>query len=141
MDTGLKTSVGGGGLRALDTGVSAYNCLADPPHPLPIARNQTDTITSGAPSPAESGRSASVYAPQHARYAPRPTAPDQSAPLNRRFHVISCPIGELRVHPSYARHGLSVDPSRLSAVADRGDFAFQDPIVITRDRILIDGYA
>jgi hypothetical protein len=34
-----------------------------------------------------------------------------------------------------------VDPCKLSALADRGDRAFCDPIAITRDRIVIDGYA
>jgi hypothetical protein len=134
MDTGVKTSVGGGGIRTLDTGVSAYNRLIDPPHPLPIARNQTDTITSGAPSPAESGRSASVYAPPA-------TALDHLGPLNRTPHLISCPIGELRPLPSNARHRLSLDACKLSALAERGDQAFCDPIVVTRDRIVIDGYA
>lgn len=57
------------------------------------------------------------------------------------IHLISCPIGELRPHPSYARHGLSVNTSTLSVLAERGDRAFCDPIVVTRDRIVIDGYA
>ena len=34
-----------------------------------------------------------------------------------------------------------MDSSKLSALAERGDLAFRDPIVITRDRIVIDGYA
>jgi len=34
-----------------------------------------------------------------------------------------------------------VDASRLSALAARGDLAFADPIVVTRDRTVIDGYA
>jgi hypothetical protein len=34
-----------------------------------------------------------------------------------------------------------VDASNLSALADRGDRSFCDPIAITRDRIVIDGYA
>jgi hypothetical protein len=34
-----------------------------------------------------------------------------------------------------------VDTSKLSALAERGDLAFSDPIVITHDRIVIDGYA
>jgi hypothetical protein len=55
--------------------------------------------------------------------------------------LICCPIGELRPHPSYARHKLSVDASKLSCLSERGDLAFCDPIVVTRDRIVIDGYA
>jgi hypothetical protein len=68
---------GEGGIRTLGTGVSPYNGLANSTRPLPIARNQSDTITSDALSRAESGCSASLYAPQ---YAPRPTALDQCAP-------------------------------------------------------------
>jgi len=36
---------------------------------------------------------------------------------------------------------MSVDACKLSVLADRGDQAFRDPIAITRDRIVIDGYA
>jgi hypothetical protein len=38
-------------------------------------------------------------------------------------------------------HKLSVDASKLSCLSERGDLAFCDPIVVTRDRIVIDGYA
>jgi len=34
-----------------------------------------------------------------------------------------------------------VDASKLSALAERGDLAFCDPIAITRERIIIDGYS
>jgi len=34
-----------------------------------------------------------------------------------------------------------VDASKLSALAERGEFAFCDPVVITRERIVIDGHA
>jgi len=130
-------SGGEGGIRTLGTGVSPYNGLANAARPLPIARNQSDTITSDVPSRAESGCSATVYAPQ---YAPHPAELAQGSD-NRRPHLISCLIGELRAHPSYIQHKLSVDASRFSALAQRGDLAFADPIVITRDRIVIDGYA
>jgi len=51
---------------------------------------------------------------------------DQWAQLTRRPHLISCPIGDLRPHLSYAQHRLAVDVCRLSALADRGDRAFCD---------------
>jgi len=44
-------------------------------------------------------------------------------------------------HPSYGRHRFTVSPSRLSAVAESGDFALHEPLMITRDRTIIDGYA
>jgi hypothetical protein len=122
MGTVVNKSGGEGGFGPLGTGVSPYNGIANSPRPLPIARNQSDTITSSAPTREESGCSACVYAP---RYAP----------------VICCPVGELRPHPSYARHKLSVDASKLSCLSERGNLAFCDPIVVTRERIVIDGYA
>jgi hypothetical protein len=50
-------------------------------------------------------------------------------------------VDELRCHPSYRRHNLSVTASQLAAVSARGELAFRDPIVITRDRVVVDGYA
>jgi hypothetical protein len=50
-------------------------------------------------------------------------------------------VSELRPHPSYARHDLAVHATQLSALASRGDLAFQEPIVVTRSRTIIDGYA
>lgn len=131
---------GEGGIRTLDTRVSPYNGLANSARSLHTARDQSGTITSDVPSRAESGCSACLYAPQ---YAPFPTASDEweRERLSRRPHLTCCPIADLRPHPNYARHRLSVDPCKLSALADRGDRAFCDPIKITRDRIVIDGYA
>jgi hypothetical protein len=52
-----------------------------------------------------------------------------------------CSVSELRPHASYVRHGLSVDAARVSALASTGDHSSHEPIVITRDRTIIDGYA
>jgi hypothetical protein len=57
-----------------------------------------------------------------------------------KSQVISCSVCELRPHPSYARHNLSVPAYKLAALADLGDLAFQSPFIITRDRLIIDGY-
>lgn len=103
---------------------------------LPIARNQSDTVTLDAPSRAQSGCSATQYAPQ---YAPCPQALDQRS--SRVARLISCEISELQPHPSYVRHKLPVDLRKLSVLADLGDRAFCDPLMITRDRIIIDGYS
>jgi hypothetical protein len=48
---------------------------------------------------------------------------------------------ELRPHPSYAKHGLTVPASKLSALRERGELAFAEFVTITRDRTIIDGYA
>jgi hypothetical protein len=119
---GVKTASGKGIILTVGTSASPYDGLANSARPLPIARNELDTIVSDAPSRTESACSAILYAPQ---YAP----------------LVCCPVSELRPHPSYAHHKLSVDASKLSALSERGDVAFRHPIVITRDRIVIDGYA
>jgi hypothetical protein len=48
---------------------------------------------------------------------------------------------ELRPHPSYVRHQLLVSASQLSALAALGTLAFREPIVVTRNLTIIDGYA
>jgi len=54
---------------------------------------------------------------------------------------VTCRLGELRHHPSYLRLRLTVPASRLSALAEQGELAFREPLAITRERIVIDGYA
>lgn len=55
--------------------------------------------------------------------------------------IVSRDPYELCPHPSYARHGLAVSAAKLSAVRARGELAFLEPLAITRDKIIIDGYA
>lgn len=55
--------------------------------------------------------------------------------------IVTCAPSELRPHPSYSRHGLSVPASRLSALRERGALAFAEHLTITRDRTIVDGYA
>jgi len=50
-------------------------------------------------------------------------------------------VDELRRNSSYVRHQLTVSASQLSALAALGDLAFLEPLLITRDGIIIDGYA
>jgi hypothetical protein len=57
------------------------------------------------------------------------------------FRLVNCSVDELRPHPSYIRHKLSVTGSQLSALAAQGSIALQQPLMITRDRRIIDGYA
>jgi Spy/CpxP family protein refolding chaperone len=52
-----------------------------------------------------------------------------------------CSIEQIRPHPAYAQLGLAPSTRSLSVLADRGDAVFQQPLIITRDRILVDGYA
>lgn len=55
--------------------------------------------------------------------------------------LVTCRVDELHPHPSYVRHQCSVSAAQLSALAALGDLAFREPIVITRGRAIIDGYA
>ena len=55
--------------------------------------------------------------------------------------LVTCRLDELHPHPSYLRHHLTVSAAQLSALAERGDRAFQEPLVITRDGTILDGYA
>jgi len=61
----------------------------------------------------------------------------------QRFNgqLITCHPDELRPHASYDRHNLLVSASQLDAVTALGDLAFEDPLVITADRKIIDGRA
>ena len=54
---------------------------------------------------------------------------------------VTCRLGELRPHPSYVRLRLTVPVSKLSALAEQGDLAFREALLITRECIVIDGYA
>ena len=137
IDTGFKISGGEGGNRTLDTGVSPYNGLANSPRPLPIARNQSVTLGSGFLSRGESGCSADVYAPD---YAPPPTEFVLGTEA-RAVRLVTCSVSELKPHPSYARHDLSVQPFKLSALEELGELGFSHPLMITQDKCIIDGYA
>jgi hypothetical protein len=68
-----------------------------------------------------------------------------SAPTGDRSEIscrlVICRSDELHPHPSYVRNRCSVSAAQLSALAMLGDLAFREPIVITHDRRIIDGYA
>jgi hypothetical protein len=55
--------------------------------------------------------------------------------------LLSCSPHELRPHPAYARHKLSVETQQLATLEKQGELAFANPVLISRDRLLIDGYA
>jgi hypothetical protein len=78
-----------------------------------------------------------VYAPE---YAPLPTefASRRETVATR---LVTRSASELRPHPSYARHNLSVQPVKLAALEKQGEPGFWHPILITQDNCVIDGYA
>src|SRR4051794_18540612 len=55
--------------------------------------------------------------------------------------IVTVRVDELRPHPSYTRHHIAVPASQMSVLEALGDFAFREPVVITKDRMVIDGYA
>jgi hypothetical protein len=78
-----------------------------------------------------------MYAPE---YAPGPTeyAPRTETQADR---FVTHSVSELRPHPSYARHKLSVQPFKLAALEELGELGFSHPLLITQDKCIIDGYA
>jgi hypothetical protein len=50
-----------------------------------------------------------------------------------------CPIEDLRRHPSYSRLQLSVTSAQISALASKSHET--EPLLITHERVVIDGYA
>lgn len=61
---------------------------------------------------------------------------DKSSP-----RIVTCRIDDLRPHPSYSRHHLVVPIAKISRLVDQGEQVFREPLTITRDGIIIDGYA
>jgi hypothetical protein len=48
---------------------------------------------------------------------------------------------ELRKHPAYAELQLAVSPAQFGSIKRMGALAFKDPILITRQGVIIHGYA
>ena len=55
--------------------------------------------------------------------------------------IVTVRLDELRPHPSYARNHVAVPADKISVLPSLGDFTFREPIVITRDGTVVDGYA
>jgi hypothetical protein len=132
-----KSNGGEGGIRTPDTGVSPYNGLANSARPLPVARNQSVTPISGVVTRAETGCSAEIYAPKYAPHG----KDDDTAIASSTPQLIFCRVSELRPHPSYVKHGLSAPACKIAALDRLGNLAFEDPIFVTQDGLIIDGYA
>jgi hypothetical protein len=50
-------------------------------------------------------------------------------------------LDQIHAHPSYLRREISVSTSQLSDLIRLGSLAFQQPIVISQDGTIVDGYA
>jgi hypothetical protein len=62
------------------------------------------------------------------------------SPNNCPREIVSCHPDDLRPHPSYVKHGLTTSASKLTALKARGELAFIEPLTVTRDGLIIDGY-
>src|SRR5450631_1212421 len=50
-------------------------------------------------------------------------------------------VDDLRPHSGFVRHKLAPSIEKLSALAARGEAAFQDPLIITQNGTILDGHA
>lgn len=50
-------------------------------------------------------------------------------------------VDSLRKHPVYRELNLSVPPEQLARLSSLGSLAFQDPLIVTSEGVVIDGYA
>ena len=64
----------------------------------------------------------------------------EQEPTGCSRQVLTCRVTELNPHPAYVRHHLAVPAHKLSALAERGDLAFREPLTITKGGTIIDGY-
>lgn len=55
--------------------------------------------------------------------------------------LVTRPVRELRPHPRYIRHRIAVSARQTSSLIDQGEAAFCEPLIVTQDRFIIDGYA
>src|SRR5439155_7755233 len=90
--------------------------------------------------PSKSDPAKPLGVPERAYEEPRLKGAEQRLG-DHHGQIVTCRLDELRPHPSYVRHHLTVPAFQLSALAERGNLALLDPLVITRDRTILDGYA
>ena len=75
------------------------------------------------------------------REVKEPTAYSAEVLPTANVRCVVRPVKSLHPHNSYVRHHLSVSPCQLSALAQRGETAFLEPIIINHDGTILDGYA
>jgi hypothetical protein len=64
-------------------------------------------------------------------------APAESPP----GRLITCCLEDLQPHPAYVRHNFTVPAFHLSQLSEAKDVALREPLTITRDHTVLDGYA
>jgi hypothetical protein len=66
---------------------------------------------------------------------------DRSHPPSNQERLITCRLDELRPHPAYVRHHLTVPATKLSRLAEQGERVLREPLFVTQDHLILDGYA
>jgi hypothetical protein len=70
-----------------------------------------------------------------------PTAQTKSSDPEYPCQLSVRRLEDVHPHPTYVKHHLRVSDSQLSALIKIGELPFQQPILVTRDGFIIDGYA
>lgn len=65
---------------------------------------------------------------------------DEHVPTWTRGAVLR-PVHWFKKHPAYIELQLAVAPVQLAALTSLGELAFKDPLLVTRQGVIIDGYA
>jgi hypothetical protein len=50
-------------------------------------------------------------------------------------------VDHLRAHPDFTKHSSGYSTTEISALCDRGESAYEDPLTITQDGFVVEGYA
>ncbi len=70
-----------------------------------------------------------------------PDTPSALASLRGTSRPVTRRVDELRPHSGFIRHKLAASIDKLSALATRGETAFQEPLLITQNGTILDGHA
>jgi len=62
-----------------------------------------------------------------------------SSPQPRR--IDDRPVSELKAHPDLIKHASGYCNKEISALSERGESVYEDPITVTQDGLVIEGYA
>jgi hypothetical protein len=62
-------------------------------------------------------------------------------PDSRQGRLITCRVDELHPHPGYIRHHIAVPVAKLAQLSGSSTFHSREPLQITHQRTILDGYA
>ncbi|HEX8815370.1 MAG TPA: hypothetical protein VF753_07710 [Terriglobales bacterium] len=79
-----------------------------------------------------------VFYPEEVAAESNPTG---DADLKAGRKLVIRRVGQLRPHPSFSRHELTVPVAALSDAASQPDLTLEEPIIITHENFILKGYA